>query len=153
MKIQFVRVHEQEDENIIISYSIENEIVTRLKEYVEQLNKEHSQMEVYKGEKSYYVDVESILFFETDDGKIIAHTKDDAYESKFKLYELEEKLPNCFLRVSKSTILNVKHVYSIEKNLTSSSCVEFKNTYKTIYVSRRYYKELKNTLKEMRIKI
>lgn len=153
MKIQFIRVHEQEDDSITISYSTENEIVTKLKKYVEQLNKEHSKMEVYKGEKSYYVEVESILFFETDDGKIIAHTKDDSYESKFKLYELEEKLPSYFIRVSKSTVLNVKHVYSIEKDLTSSSCVGFKNTYKTIYVSRRYYKELKNMLKEMRIKI
>ena len=153
MKIKFVRVQEQEDDSITISYSTENEIVTKLKKYVEQLNKEHSQMEVYKGEKSYYVDVESILFFETDDGKVVAHTKDDSYESKSKLYELEEILPSCFVRVSKSTILNVNHVYSIEKNLTSSSCVEFKNTYKTIYVSRRYYKELKNKLKEMRIKI
>ena len=68
------------------------------------------------------------------------------------LYELEELLPGQFMRVSKSAILNTSHVYSITKNLSSSSVVQFRNTHKQVYVSRMYYKPLKCKLEEKRIK-
>lgn len=65
-------------------------------------------------------------------------------------YELEEFLPRYFMRISKSTILNTNKVYSIQRNLTASSVIEFQNTHKQIYVSRYYYKPLKNKLEEKR---
>ena len=65
---------------------------------------------------------------------------------RHRLYELEEFLPSYFLRVSKSTILNSKEVYSITKSLTASSLVEFRGTHKKVYVSRNYYKALKTML-------
>lgn len=54
------------------------------------------------------------------------------------------------MRVSKSTILNLNHIYSITKNLTASSIVEFINTHKQVYISRYYYKPLKCRLEEKR---
>ena len=82
------------------------------------------------------------LFFETDENGISAHTRTDAYQVKYKLYELEELLPRFFMRVSKSAILNTNHIYSINRNLTASSVVAFLNTHKQVYVSRYYYKPL-----------
>ena len=70
----------------------------------------------------------------------------ECYRVKYKLYELEEILPKNFCRISKSTILNVNHIYSISKNITGVSLVEFQETYKKVYVSRYYYKILKNIL-------
>lgn len=98
----------------------------------------------------YYISLAEILFFETEDPNISAHTGDDIYQVKYKLYELEEILPNNFMRISKSTILNINHIYSITRNLTSSSIVEFQNTHKQVYVSRHYYKPLKFKLLEKR---
>lgn len=57
-------------------------------------------------------------------------------------------LPSYFLRVSKSTILNTREVYSITRNLTAASLVEFSGTHKKVYVSRSYYKALKLLLDE-----
>ena len=68
----------------------------------------------------------------------------------YKLYELEEFLPGYFMRVSKSTILNTNHIYSITRSISSSSKVEFQNTHKQVYVSRYYYKPLKIKLLEKR---
>ena len=93
-----------------------------------------------------------ILFFETEDNQVFAHTKKDVYQTKYRLYELEELLPGSFIRVSKSTILNVSHVLSIKKNLTASSEVWFEGTHKQVYVSRNYYKQLKQRLEEKRLK-
>lgn len=104
----------------------------------------------YQENTEYYIPLDSILFFETDAGRIRAHTAKDVYITKLKLYELEELLPGTFMRVSKSAILNTNHVYSITKNLTASSVVEFTGTHKQVYVSRHYYKPLKFKLEEKR---
>lgn len=99
----------------------------------------------------YYLSLDEILFFETDEAGISAHTKTDAYQTKYKLYELEDMLPGFFMRVSKSTILNTNHIYSINRNLTASSVVAFSGTHKQVYVSRYYYKLLISKLEEKRL--
>lgn len=99
-----------------------------------------------KDETEYYFGVDKILFFETDQNKVFAHTATDAFEVKRKLYELEDLLPSYFLRVSKSTILNTRKVYGLTKNLTASSKVDFAGSQKSVYVSRNFYKPLKEML-------
>jgi DNA-binding LytR/AlgR family response regulator len=54
------------------------------------------------------------------------------------------------MRVSKSAILNLNMVYSVEKNITASSLVRFMGTDKLVYVSRIYYKAMKQRLDERR---
>lgn len=74
-------------------------------------------------------------------------------ETKQRLYELEEILPNQFLRVSKSTIANVSEIYSLQKsNLSTTSCAAFRNSHKQIFVSRHYSRVLKEKLVEMRMR-
>ena len=104
----------------------------------------------YKDRSEYFVDVSEILFFETDGEKIYGHTKEEAYEVRQKLYELEEILPIAFCRISKSTIVNAKQIYSIEKSFSGTSTVNFYQTHKQVHVSRHYYQLLKERLKEMR---
>ena len=104
----------------------------------------------YKDRSEYFLDLADILFFETDGEKIYGHTKDEAYEVKQKLYELEELLPIAFCRISKSTIVNAKQIYSLEKSFSGTSTVNFYQTHKQVHVSRRYYQVLKERLNEMR---
>lgn len=104
----------------------------------------------FKDNTEYFPDVNEILFFETSGTIIAAHTADNVFTVKAKLYELERTLPLSFIRVSKSTILNVSHIYSIEKNITASSIVQFSRSHKQVYVSRNYYKVLKQRLDERR---
>ncbi len=136
-----------ENEIIIRCNNLDNNIIA-LKRLVNNINANDQQFVFYKKEKEYYFILDHILFFETSDKNIDAHTKDDVYQNKYKLYELENMLPNNFIRVSKSTILNINHIYSINHNITSSSTVEFHKSYKQVYVSRFYYKGLKERLKE-----
>lgn len=77
---------------------------------------------LYKGNTEYYVTLSKILFFETDENGISAHTRDEMYQTRYKLYELEDMLPGVFMRVSKSTILNTDQIYSIDRNLTGVEC-------------------------------
>ena len=137
----------------------EDEIIIRCKELTKSIQKieETIQQEnqiinftFYKDNTEYYIPLNSILFFETSGNEINAHTSNEIYKVKYKLYELEEILPINFIRVSKSTILNVDHIFSIEKNLTASSIVQFNKTHKQVYVSRNYYKKLKERINERR---
>ena len=59
-------------------------------------------------------------------------------------------MPVSFMRVSKSTILNTEHIYSISRNFTASSVVAFDGTHKQVFVSRYYYKPLISKLEEKR---
>ena len=102
----------------------------------------------YKDATAYYLPIHSILFFETVPNGVEAHTADDIFRIKNRLYELEKLLPGNFIRISKSAILNIDHIYSIDKGLTSSGLIRFYHTHKHAYVSRNYYKALKLKMKE-----
>ncbi|MEG1594885.1 MAG: LytTR family DNA-binding domain-containing protein [Lachnospiraceae bacterium] len=150
MKIQ-IEIDSQlsEDEFIIRCRKVDGK-VQKIQEVVADIVKGQEKFVFYKGEKEYYLPLEQILFFETTDSKISAHTVDNVYLVKYRLYELEEILPKNFIRISKSTIMNLDHVYAINRNLTSASIVEFNNTYKQVCVSRYYFRTLQEKMKEWR---
>lgn len=148
MKLR-IEVDEQyaENEVIIRCSSITPEIV-RLQQIIKQNDTQLSHFAVYKQDTEYYVLFDDILFFETDSGIVQVHTRKNVYETKLKLYELENMLPTNFLRISKSAIVNCSQIYSVCRNLTASSLIQFQDTHKQIYVSRAYYKLLKSKLEE-----
>ena len=94
--------------------------------------------------------VDNILFFETSENRISAHTNNETYYVKYRLYELEEKLPKNFLRISKSTIVNINQIFGITHTITSPNIIQFYNSHKQVYVSRFYFKNLKSRLEERR---
>ena len=71
---------------------------------------------------------------------------DRIFTCGYKLYELEELLPGSYMRISKSAIANLDYIYSITRNLTASSVVEFSGSGKKAMVSRGYYKMLVDKL-------
>lgn len=141
------------NEEVVIRCRTLSEEVQRIQKVLAEVAGRNPQFVFYKGDTEFYLSLEDILFFETEDKVIFAHTASDLYQVKYRLYELEEFLPGYFLRVSKSTILNVNKVYSIQRNLTASSIVAFQNTHKQVFVSRHYYKLLKDKLEEKRNRI
>ncbi len=98
----------------------------------------------------YFIPVDALLFLETDSKVVYGHTIDNMYETDYKLYELENILPSYFMRISKSSIVNMRQIFSITRNLTASSIIEFKGTGKRAYVSRQYYKLLMDNINEQR---
>lgn len=150
MKIRIELDTKIEEDEVIIRCSELSEEVKNIQVFLEDILSKKKNITFYRGDTVYYLSLEEILFFETDENGICAHTIDNIYSVKYKLYELEEFLPGYFMRVSKSTILNTNHIYSITRSISSSSMVEFQNTHKQVYVSRYYYKPLKIKLLEKR---
>lgn len=115
-----------------------------------QMDSDHpDQIEGMMDNTSYYLSINDILFFETDAKQVMAHMTRNAYFVKYKLYELENLLGGQFMRISKSTILNLDQIYAITKSISNCQ-IKFHDSYKTVYVSRRYYRDLNDRLKERR---
>lgn len=150
MKISIELNEDLEEDELIIRCRELTDTVSRIQKSVTEITGKAQSIALYKDDVEYYIPLSSLLFFETSDAIVCAHTADESYLTKHKLYELEEILPGYFQRVSKSTILNINEIYSVTRNLTASSVVQFAGTHKKVYVSRNYYKELKNKLEEKR---
>ena len=120
----------------------------QIQQALSQVNR--PQLVFYKGNREYFMDLTDILFFETDGSRVFGHSRDNAYEVKFKLYELEDCLPPYFCRISKSSIVNTRSIYSLEKSFSGTSIIRFYDTVKQIHVSRHYYQLLKEKLRETR---
>ena len=148
MKIKVEIDPELEEEEVLIRCREFNEEMSQIQKAITQTTTKKQRFEFYKGEKEFFFSLDEILFFETEENGICAHTIDDVFRVKYRLYELENMLPRWFVRVSKSTILNVNQIFSMDWNITSSSIVTFQHTHKQVYVSRRYYKTVKNCLEE-----
>lgn len=151
MKIKIEIEESLAEDEVLIRCRELTEEVSAIQKAVSDVTGAAQKFTFYKGNTEYYLSLNDILFFETDETGISAHTGTDAYQTKYKLYELEDILPGFFMRISKSTILNTNHIYSINRNLTASSVVSFYNTHKQVYVSRYYYKPLISKLEEKRL--
>ena len=141
----------KEEEIILRCRELNDETIAIQKRIAEAVN-EGMKLTVTRGESEYYLNLQEILFFETAGAAVAVHTVNQIYTTHQRLYELEEILPGIFLRVSKSTILNIGRIHSVRKNITGASEVEFDGTAKKAFVSRSYFKLLTDKLEEKRLK-
>ena len=111
-----------EDEIIIRCRELSSE-VREIESLIADSLKKKSFIIFYKDDKEYYLNLNSILFIETDVRDCYAHTIDDTYQVKFRLYELEELLPKCFVRISKSAIVNVNHILLSNSEITEKNSI------------------------------
>ena len=139
-----------EDEVVIYCQSLTDEIKL-IQKAVSSVTSSKQNIILYKEETEYYIALEDILFFETEGSVLNAHTRDNVYQTRYRLYELEGMLSGSFVRVSKSAIVNVREIYSLGKNaLSTTSVAAFAGSHKQVFVSRHYYKQLKEKLLDWR---
>lgn len=92
------------------------------------------------------VNVANVFYFEAVDKKVFAHTKGGIYESRQKLYELEQMLiGRGFVRISKSVLLSVDKVARIKPD-ADRTLIVFLTDKSTVRVSRKYVKDFKERL-------
>ena len=150
MKIRIELEEDISEDEIIIKCTSVDKKIQEIQQAISNIIKSDVKISFFKENKEYYLQLNEILFFETNENHVDAHTRDDVYTTKYRLYELEEILPYNFSRVSKSTILNINNILSISRNLASSNLVQFYKSHKQVYVSRYYFKDLHKKLSERR---
>ncbi len=98
-------------------------------------------------DRQYEVPVTDIYYMESVENRVYLYTADKVYESRQKIYELEEMLKEKhFLRASKSTLLNLLKVSAIKPALNGRfTAVLFSG--EQVIITRKYVPELKKALK------
>lgn len=139
------------EEEVVIRCSHLSDSVVSLQNYISKQGNGKRCLSLKSGETVFFVPIEEIFFFETEGRDLRAHTADRMFTCEYKLYELEELLPGSFMRISKSSIANLDHVYSITRNLTASSVMEFRQSSKKALVSRSYFKAVTERLNARKI--
>lgn len=95
---------------------------------------------VQKSEKLINLPVEEIMFLEASGDYTILTTKNDQFVSSSGIGKLEEILnPETFIRVHRSTIININFLKEIEKHFNGGMMVKMQ-TGKSFPVSRTYAK-------------
>ena len=86
-----------------------------------------------------------IFMVRVEDGDTIIYGARSQYRSRKRLYELAEQLGKQFMQISKTTLVNLSYMDSIEPGFSGTLLLKLKNGSKD-YVSRKYLPEFKKYL-------
>ncbi len=99
----------------------------------------------YIDREAVMLDLISVNCFVVENNKIFALTNRDKLSMRLRLYQLEEKLPDIFIKINQSCIANIKQIRCFDASISGTLKVIFKNGHED-YVSRRQLKSVKERL-------
>lgn len=88
---------------------------------------------------------EEIYMVRVEDGDTIIYGAKTQYRSRRRLYELSSQLGSKFMQISKTTLINLSYMDSIEPGFSGTLLLKLRNGNKD-YVSRKYLPEFKRYL-------
>lgn len=86
-----------------------------------------------------------IYMVRVENGETMIYTEKKIYRSRKRLYEVGQQLGTQFMQISKSTLVNLYYMDSIEPGFSGTLLLKLKNGCKD-YVSRTYLPEFKKYL-------
>ena len=89
MKIT-INIDEKTDETEILINC--NQLTGDIENIIATLRIMNQQMTVMRDDENYLLDVNKISYIETVERKTFVYTEDEVYESKLKLYEMENRM-------------------------------------------------------------
>lgn len=143
MKITIETPKPGEEEEIIIRCT---SLDDKLMNLIHCLKSEQNKLTGYVDDKIVKLTPKDIFYFESVDNRVFAYGNKEVYEVHKKLYEIEEEYSNTdFLRISKSTIVNVAKIAYLKPIFNGRFEANLKNDEKII-ISRQYVMDLKKKL-------
>ncbi len=105
--------------------------------------KEHiTSITVKKKDKITFIKLENISHFEATDKYVTVHTTSGTEIIEQSLTQLEKKMPNNFLRVHRSYLINTNAIKSIQKYFNNRYIIHLLDGKNTTITSGRTYKEI-----------
>jgi len=109
------------------------------------ISPQDNMMIAYIGSEIHRVNYDDIFYFETVDNKSFIYCLNEVYEAKQKLYEIEALDVEDFLRISKSTIVNLSKIKTLTPSMSGRLDALLHNG-ETVVISRQYVSALKKKL-------
>lgn len=88
---------------------------------------------------------DEIYMVRVEDKDTIIYTDRNRYRSRKRLYEVGQQLGSKFMQISKTTLINLSYMDSIEPGFSGTLLLKLRNGCKD-YVSRKYLPEFKKYL-------
>ena len=142
MKVKVRQVSLYEDEEALISAV---ELTDDIKSAIDILENNCRAVPVISDSKTIMLKTDAIYYIESVDKRTYVYTKENCYETRYRLYELEDILSFYFLRVSKAMIINIRKIRAVKAELNGRMRADLLNG-EQITISRAYVKELKGKL-------
>jgi len=111
----------------------------------DDINSNKNILAVKKQQDTFLLDFEDIYMIRVENRKSIVYAENEDYTINKALYKLEEILNSNFVRISKSTIVNIKKVTRVTPSLGGMMYIELNNGLKD-NISRKYLSDFKNSL-------
>jgi len=121
-----------------------NHMSDEISRIIEQFDAGRDIITALKDERTVILRPEEIYMLRVEDEKLIIYGKETRYRCSRRLYELQEQLGAGFMRISKSSIINLRYLESIEPSFSGMLLI-LKNGDKD-YISRKYLPDLKKYL-------
>ncbi|MCR5584282.1 MAG: LytTR family transcriptional regulator DNA-binding domain-containing protein [Lachnospiraceae bacterium] len=142
MKVELQRVESAGEESALIRAV---EVTENIQYAVDVLENNCRSLPVTRDGETLMVRTDKIYYAESVDKRSYVYTKENCYETKLRLYEMEEQLNANFFRCSKALIINIRKIKSVRSEINGRMIAELLNG-EEIVISRSYVKDLKRKL-------
>jgi DNA-binding LytR/AlgR family response regulator len=142
LKIIIEKPQPGEEEQIIVKC---NNVSPELLNVLNSIMVQSSFLIAYIGSEIHRVAPSDVFYIETVDNKTFLYCENDVYEIKQKLYELEKLNMSDFLKISKSTIVNLSKIKSLIPSMSGRLEAVLSNGERVV-ISRQYVGDLKENL-------
>ena len=142
MKVDIRKVYSENEERAEIQAVT---LTEEIQNAVDILENNKRSIPVINSEETIMCTLDRVYYFESVDKRTFVYTKDKCYETKYRLYELEEMIPYDFFRCSKAMIINIKKIVSVKAEFNARMRAVLLNG-EEVVISRNYVKDLKGKL-------
>ncbi len=142
MKVELQRVTSAADESALIRTV---EVTENIQYAIDVLENNCRSLAVTRDNETLMVRTDKIYYAESVDKRSYVYTKENCYETKLRLYEMEEQLNTNFFRCSKALIVNIRKIKGVRSEINGRMTAELLNG-EEIVISRSYVKDLKRKL-------
>lgn len=142
MRVEVKTVRSYEEENAVICAV---KITEDMQSAIDVLEHNCRVLPVIHEDENVMCQTDKIYYIESIDKRTYVYTRDHCYETKYRLYELDELMSRNFIRTAKAMIVNIRKIKSVKSELNGRMIAELLNG-EQVVIARSYVKDLKERL-------
>lgn len=142
MKVSIQIDSEQKEPHIVI-YT--NHVDEQIEQLLSLLSNPNSSICAMKDDRIVLLHPEDLYMIRVENGQTSLYTEKESFTSKKRLYEIEEQLNTSWIRISKTTLVNLRHIDYVEPSFGTALLLKLKNGLHD-YVSRKYLPAFKKAI-------
>lgn len=141
MRVSIRKIANKEDEQVVIECVEVTAEIKDVEAYIRNKGTKLSGVNEQRIMRQFHL--KDVYYFEALDEKVFAYTRQDVYEIKMRMYEVErEYMKHHFVRCSKSVVMNLMLLDSISPALNGRFFAHMQNGEK-LMISRKYAQQIK----------